>query len=139
MGFLAQFTVSLIAILALAWLARWLGLGRNTRIKDEAHARRLANEVVFDFEAQDIALDEGGHAALLRDEAGAIILIKLHGVQFCGRMLGTESHAAMWQDRGKTSLEVQSGERLFGKAFLNIAAPEEWLEAINSAGEAAHA
>ena len=37
-----QFGGSLLAILALAWLAHRLGLGGDTRIRDEAHLRELA-------------------------------------------------------------------------------------------------
>jgi hypothetical protein len=37
---------SLVAVLALAWLARWLGLGGDVRIRDADHARALAQDVL---------------------------------------------------------------------------------------------
>ena len=52
-----QFAGSLIAILALAWIARKLGLGGDTRIRDEAHLRELAEEALCGFEPVDIAID----------------------------------------------------------------------------------
>jgi hypothetical protein len=139
MAFLGQFLASLAAILVLAWLARRLGLGRDIRIRDEQHARLLADEVICGFEAQEIALDRSGSAALLRDQAGRVILVKVHGAQFAGRLLGRGSSAAIWEDFGKSSLEADSGERLFGKALLDVDDPEDWVNAINSAKAGSHA
>lgn len=139
MGFLIQFAASLFAILALAWVAKRLGLGRGARIRDEQHAQMLADEVVCGFKAQRTVLDESGRAALLQDAAGTIILVKLHGAQFSGRVLGPEATAIVWKDLGKRSLEVDSGEWLFGKAFLNISDLDDWANAINLAKEPVHA
>lgn len=134
MAVVAQFAVSLFAILALAWLVRRMGLGRNVRILDEEHAQTLAGEVLFGFEAQDTAVDEDGRAALLRDQSGTIILMKLHGAQFSGRVLGYDSAATISHSSAEKSLEVTSGERLFGKVLLKINAPEDWAQVINNTG-----
>ena len=139
MAFLGQFLASLAAIIVLAWIARKFGLGRDIRIQDAQHAQRLADEVVCGFVAQKFALDESGRAALLRDSANRIILLKLHGAQFAGRLLGPGSSARVWQDQGKKSLEADSGERWFGKAFLDVNDPEDWLIAVNTARISAHA
>ena len=53
----AKLIGSLVAILALAGISRWLGLGGDVRIRDEAEARRLADEAVCGFAAVDVALD----------------------------------------------------------------------------------
>lgn len=134
-----QFAVSLLAIVALAWLARYLGLGRDIRIRNEEHARELADEVMCGFEPATTAVDASGAAALLRDSAGTIILAKLHGAQFSGRVLGTHSRATIRDDPGKTLLEVDSGEWLFGTSVLDIEDAEDWAKAINGAGSAVHA
>lgn len=139
MAFLTQFLASLAAILVLAWIALRLGLGRAIRIRDESHARMLADEAICGFEAQEIALDRSGRAALLRDRAGRVILVKVHGAQFAGRLLGPGSSAAIWEDSGKRALEADSGERLFGKALLDVDDPENWVSAINSAKVSSHA
>jgi hypothetical protein len=139
MAFLVQFTASLLAILVLAWFARRLGLGRDARIRDEEHAQLLADEVVNGFEALRTAVDEFGRAALLQDAAGRVILVKLHGAQFSGRLLGPEAEALIWNDLGERELQVSSGEWLFGKASLNIADPDDWAKAVKTAKEPAHA
>jgi len=116
-----------------------MGLGRDIRIRDESHARMLADEAIYGFEAQQIALDRSGRAALLRDRAGRVILVKVHGAQFAGRLLGPRSSATIWEDGGRTSLEADSGERLFGKALLDVDDPEIWVNAINAAKVDSHA
>lgn len=139
MAFLGQFLASLVAILVLAWIARRMGLGRDIRIRDKQHALMLADEVICGFEAQEIALDRSGSAALLRDQTGRVILVKVHGAQFAGRQLGPQSSAAIWEDIGKSFLEADSGERLFGKALLDVDNPENWVSAINAARVPSHA
>jgi hypothetical protein len=59
-GQMLQFAGSLIAILALAWFARRLDLGGDTRIRDEAHLRELAEEALCGFEPVEIAIDRVG-------------------------------------------------------------------------------
>ncbi len=139
MAFLGQFLASLAAILVLAWIARRMGLGRDIRIRDEQHAQMLADEVICGFEAREIALDRSGRAALLRDHAGRVILVKVHGAQFAGRLLGPGSSATIWEDFGQRSLEADSGERLFGRALLDVDNPENWVSAINGAKVSSHA
>ncbi len=139
MAFLGQFLTSLAAILVLAWIARRMGLGRDIRIRDQQHARMLADEVIYGFEAQEVALDRSGRAALLRDRADRVILVKVHGAQFAGRLLGPGSSAAALEDSGKSSLEADSGERWFGKALLDVDDPENWVNAINAAKVVSHA
>lgn len=139
MAFLGQFLASLAAILALAWIARRLGLGRDIRIRGVQHAQMLADEVVCGFEALETVVDENGTAALLRDRKGRTILIKRHGAQFAGRILGAGANAVILDNAGRKILQVDSGERLFGAAFLHIDDPENWVISINADRVSAHA
>ena len=55
----AKLLISGLAILALAGFARWLKLGSDVRIRDEAHALALAREAVSGFEAVVSEADAG--------------------------------------------------------------------------------
>jgi hypothetical protein len=83
----AKLAVSLLAVLALGWFARWLGLGSDVRIEDEAHARRLAFEGQYGFDARYAAVDLAGYSALVKDELGRHVLIAKKGNGFITRML----------------------------------------------------
>ncbi len=138
MGFLFQFLASLAAILVLAWMAHRLGLGRGVRIRDAGHAQALADEVICGFAAETTAIDETGKAALLRDRNGRIVLLKLHGAQFSGRLLGPGSDALLRNDGGRPKLEINPGERLFGTQILDIERPDDWVQWINAAKAPPH-
>lgn len=116
MSQILQFAASLIAILALAWLARRLALGGDTRIHDEAHARELAQEVVCDFDAEDVAVDRAGNAALLRDRTGRLMILRKHGAHFAGRLLEGEIGA----QRDDTRLTLPTHDRRFGAVTLDL-------------------
>jgi hypothetical protein len=109
---------SIIAILFLAWLARRMKLGGDIRIRDEAHARRLADEAICGFEPVDIILDRAGIGALMKDAAGRHLLIRRHGAQFAGRLL--DGHAKSRLDHG--FLTIGTDEKTFGKVTLNLGA-----------------
>lgn len=113
---LIQPLVSLLAILALAWLARRMGLGDDVRIRDEDHARELAKAAVCGFDPADIALDRAGIGALLRDSQGRVMLIKRHGAHFAARVLDTHADARL----DRNFLTIGSGEKTFGKVTLNL-------------------
>ena len=115
-GQLIQLAASVAAILFLAWLARYLGLGGDLRIRDEAHARALADEVYFGFQPVDIVLDKAGIAALMKDAQGRHLLIRQHGAQFAGRLLDRHSESRLDQN----FLTIGTGERTFGKITLNL-------------------
>ena len=82
---LAKLGGSIAAILLLAWTAKRMGLGGDIRIRDEDHARRLAEEAICGFEPTDIVLDRAGMGALMKDASGRHLLIRRHGAQFAGR------------------------------------------------------
>lgn len=122
---------SLVAILALAGLARGMKLGGAPRLDNEEAVRRAAGEVEDGFLPVAAACDAEGSAALARDAAGRIMVIKRHGNRFAGRVLGPRATAHIWRDLGETALEVDPGEARFGKVVLAIADAEAWAAAIN--------
>lgn len=136
---LLQTAGSLVAILALAGLARWLRLGGAPLLADDEAVRRAASEVEDGFSPIAVARDKEGRAALARDTQGRIMVIKRHGNRLAGRMLGPAARAAMWRDMGHTTLEIDCGEGPFGKVFLDIPDPAAWAEAISALNKRQHA
>lgn len=124
---------SLLAILALAGLAWWMKLGGSPALDSEDAVCRAAGEVEDGFTPVAAACD--GKAALARDGAGRIMVIKRHGNRFAGRVLDPQARAGIWQDPGHRALRVDSGERRFGVVFLDIPDAEAWAEAINRVSE----
>lgn len=125
---LLQTLGSLVAILALAGLAVLLKLGGTPKLDSEEAVRRAAGEVVDGFEAVETAAAQDGAAALASDAQGRIMLIKRHGNRFAGRLLTdrvrTRLHGA--------ALEVDCGERRFGKVLLALDDPASWQARIDA-------
>ncbi len=115
-GQMIQFGASLAAILALAWLALKLGLGGDTRIRDEAHLRELAEEALCGFEPVEIAIDRAGHAALARDAQGHVMLLRRHGAHFASRLLDGHAHARL----DRQFLVVGTSDKRFGDIALDL-------------------
>jgi hypothetical protein len=113
---LAKLGASIIAILLLAWTAKRMGLGGDVRIRDEAHARELAEEAICGFEPVDIILDKARVAALMKDASGRHLLIRRHGAQFAARLLDRHSDSRLDQN----FLTIGTGEKTFGKITLNL-------------------
>jgi hypothetical protein len=113
---LLQFGGSLIAILALSWIAHRLGLGGDTRIRDEAHLRELAEEALYGFEPVDIAVDRSGMGALARDTQGRVMVLRRHGAHFAARLLDHHVHVRL----DRNLLEVGTGEKRFGRITLDL-------------------
>jgi hypothetical protein len=113
---LIQLGFSLVAILGLALLARWLGLGGDVRIRDADHAKQLANEAVFGFTPVDMALDRAGIGALMKDADGRQLLLRRHGAHFVGRLLDPDVEARLDQN----FLTLGTGEKTFGTITLNL-------------------
>lgn len=124
---LLQFGGSLIAILALYFLARALKLGGKPRLDNEAQVHRTAAEVEVGFDAQRIAISRDGTTALARDGAGRIMVIKRHGNRFAGRILTSAAKVREEVD----ALIVDPGEVRFGCIRLSIDNPANWADAIN--------
>lgn len=113
---LLQFGGSLLAILALFWVTRKLALGGDTRIRDEAEARALAQEADCSFEPIDVAIDRAGMGALLRDGDGRIMLLRRHGSHFASRLLDTHTHARL----DRTQLTLATSDRWFGSVTFDL-------------------
>ena len=124
---LLKFGGSLIAILALAWLAQRLGLGGDPRIRDDAQARALAEEAICGFEPVDIAIDRAGMGALLRDARGRVLLIRRHGTHFAARPLDSYAHVRL----DREFLTLATADRRFGSVTLDLGkrAPE-WAASL---------
>jgi hypothetical protein len=116
MGLAVQLAGSLIAILALAWLARRLELGGDTRIDSEDDARRLADEAVHGFDPVEIAVDRAGMGALCRDSAGRVLLLRRHGSHWASRLLDSHAHTRL--DRG--FLTLATADRRFGSVTFDL-------------------
>ena len=113
---LAKLGGSIAAILFLAWLAKQLHLGGDLRIRDEAHARALADEAVCGYQPVDIIIDRAGIGALMKDAQGRHMLIRRHGTAFVARLLDRHSESRL----DHNFLTIGTGEKTFGKVTLNL-------------------
>ena len=123
---LLQFIASLMAILALAGVARWLRLGAAPRLGDENAARIAAQEAVAGFDPVAIAVDRQGRGALLRDASGQVMVLRQHGAHFAGRLLAPTATAR----RDGDMLIVDTADRRFGVARLEVADADAWANVI---------
>jgi hypothetical protein len=135
MDLIVQTSASLVAILALAGLAWWLRLGGTPRLATVEAVARAAGEIEDGFVPVDAACDAAGAGALVRDEAGRIMVIKRHGNRFAGRVLGPGAAARLARTAGAGHLVVDPGEPRFGEVALDIPDAAAWAEAINRLGE----
>jgi hypothetical protein len=129
---LIQTAGSLVAILLLAGLAWWLKLGGAPRLASEADVVRVAGEVEDGFSPVSTVCDTEGSGALARDADGRIMVIRRHGNRFAGRILTSRARAVCEDHPGEFNIIVDAGEARFGKAFLTIAEPDAWADAINA-------
>jgi hypothetical protein len=122
-----QAGLSLIAILALYGISRALKLGGDVRIRDEDHARSLAEAAICGFTATDVALDRARIGALLRDATGRVLLIRRHGAHFAARLV--TSHAGVRLDRH--FLTIATDEPRFGAITLDLGADAQaWAASL---------
>lgn len=126
--------VSLILVLGLYALAGALQLGGDVRIADLAHARALAEATHAGFGARDIALDRARIGALVRNNAGRVLLIRRHGARFVGREL--TSHHGIRLDR--TTITLDTGDPRFGTLTLDLGAQAQtWAASLRRLGDGA--
>lgn len=126
-----QLAGSLVAILFIFLLTRWLGLGGDVRVRDEGTARRLAAEAVCGFDPVEIGLDRAGIGALLRDGQGRVLLLRRHGAQFVARLL--DDHAGVQLNRN--FLTVATSDPWFGKVTLDLGpAAQVWASSFRRLG-----
>jgi hypothetical protein len=84
MNALALFIGSLAAVLALAWMARWLGLGGGA-IASPDEACEIAEARFADFAATRcwLAVDHG--TAVVAGEDGSVVLVRIQGAGVVAR------------------------------------------------------
>ena len=112
-----QTLLSVLAVLGIAGLTRWLGLGAGyERIRDEAHAIALADQAECGFDGVAADIDTAGFGAIVRNRAGAMMLVRAHGNRFVGRRITRDFTARL--DRSR--LWLDSGERRFGGVHLDF-------------------
>lgn len=129
-----QAVLSLAAVLLLVLAARALHLGGDVRIRDEAHARALADAAICGFAPVDVAIDRARIGALVRDAAGRVLLIRRHGSHFVARLL--TSHAGVRLDQH--FLTLSTGERRFGTVTLDLGPQAQaWAASLRRLGERA--
>jgi hypothetical protein len=118
---------SLVAILGLAGIAHWLGLGDDLRLRDAEHAKELANEAVYGFKATEVALDRARIGALLRDAQGRQMLLRRHGAMWVGRLLDSKVEARL----DREFLTIGTGEKTFGSVTLQLGeAAQVWAAGL---------
>lgn len=118
---------SLVAIFVLAGLARWLGLGGKPVLRDESAVRNAVGEVEDGFEASRISISRDRSAALVADPTGRVMVIKRHGNQFAGRILGSNARVREEVD----ALIVDCGEARFGPVRMSLDDSSSWADRIN--------
>ncbi|WP_226018188.1 hypothetical protein [Novosphingobium sp. FKTRR1] len=124
--------VSLVSILGLYGLARALKLGGDVRLRDEAHARALADAAICGFEPVDVALDRARIGALLRDADGRVLLIRRHGSHFAARLI--DDHEGVRLDR--QFLTLSTGDRHFGTVTLELGPEAQaWAASLRRLGQ----
>ena len=116
MEFLIQLGGSLVAILALAWIAHRLRLGGDARIRSEDEARSLADEAIHDFDPVEIAIDKAGMGALCRDAQGRVLLLRRHGSHFAARLLDSHVHTRL----DHSFLTLATSDRTFGSVTFDL-------------------
>jgi hypothetical protein len=110
---------SFVAVILLAQVARWMGLGvTHERIADEAHAIALAEEAECGFDGISADVDAAGYGALVRNAAGATMLVRAHGNRFAARRIDQSFTARLDRNR----LWLNSAERAFGSVELDFGA-----------------
>ncbi|MEM6856800.1 MAG: hypothetical protein AAF559_02940 [Pseudomonadota bacterium] len=124
---LFQFVGSLIAILVLAGLAVLLKLGGRPKMTDESSVALAAGEVEDGFKPVRISIARDGAAALARDSAGRIMVIKRHGNKFAGRVLTSDAGVREEVD----ALIVDPYQPQFGRVRLTLSDAPYWADAIN--------
>jgi len=122
-----QILGSLVAILALAGLARALGLGTGATLTGDDEMREVAADLVDGFVAERVSIARGGAAALAKGADGRIMLIKRHGNKYAGRLLSGDARVREEVD----ALIVDCGDRTFGSQRLSLNDPGYWADAIN--------
>lgn len=115
---LIVFAGSLLAILAVYALVRWLGLG-SMAIRDADDANQMARQGLPGFAAEDALVSTDGMAALVKGADGRFALIKCHGAHPALRTLPQLSGVQRSGSNGH-DVHIDSGDRSFGAIRLTL-------------------
>ena len=107
---------SLAGVLALAAIARLLGLGGGT-IADAGTACRIAEEHVSGFVARRGVVSADGRAALVLADSGTPVVLKLHGAQPAARRLPTPFDISI----SNKAIIIETGDHPFGAITIALA------------------
>ena len=110
------FVASLLSILAVSWLVKAIGLGKEARITSKEQAFAIADTVMNGFDGTEAAIDKAGYGALVRNAEGQQMLIRAHGSHFVGRLLDSSFSGRLSYNQ----LTLESAERTFGSTTLNL-------------------
>jgi hypothetical protein len=113
---IAQLGVSFLAVVALAWLARWLQLGGEVRIADTDHAKAIVFDEIDGFNGTDAILDRAGGSAIVKDAHNHHVLCFVKGNQFVAREVKPDMGARLNQK----FLTINIGEPSFPVITLNL-------------------
>lgn len=97
---------SLAAVLVLAGIAHWLGLGGDARLTAGTVDDLIAEQ---GFNTVETVLDRAGMAALARDDQGRVMLVRRHGTHFVAHPVADASVARLdhrFLTLGKTTLDL---------------------------------
>lgn len=126
-----QLVLSLIAIAALYAVVRALQLGGDVRLADEDEARSLADAAICGFDATEVGLDRARIGALVRNDAGRVLLIRRHGAHFATREL--LSHEGIRLDQH--FLNLTTPDRHFGTITLDLGPQaQHWAASLRRLG-----
>ncbi len=107
----------LIATLLLVRLTRLLRRnGAPPHVADAAHAVRIANESVAGFAGVTADVDRSGYGAIVHDDAGGAVIIRVHGGIFVARRLDSGFFGRL----DRNTLMIESSERAFGSVVLDF-------------------
>lgn len=130
-GQLLVFAGSLAGVIFLVLVAKYLALGSDARIADEAEARELADNALCGFSASETVLATGGKGALLRDGQGQIMLLAPHGARFAARLLDRDIAVS----RDGTRLTLILSDRTFPPVSMDFGDQAEAWERRITASE----
>ncbi|OYY70651.1 hypothetical protein [Sphingomonas sp. 28-63-12] len=116
---LTQLVISIVGVLGLALVARWLRLGES-RIATPDDACRIAEEMLAGFEARRAIVSKDGNAALVAGN-GTVAVLKRHGAKVAARRL-VPPLVIRDAVEGAT---IETGERLFGSVTLINVFPDD--------------
>ena len=123
----AKLGATLLAVLAMGWFARWLGVGGDVRIRDANHAKQIADLGLYGFAASDAVVDRAGYSALLRDAAGHHALVTVLGNRFVTRRVVPPIEGRLDQKL----LTIDLNEPAFGPVTLNLGeAAQYWASGL---------